>query len=184
MLGRLQTDAEKINLLLQLAGETQKNNPKLTLQLLEEAKQMTSRRATNYDQLEQQLRVARGFASVDPARSFEVLDPGISQLNELLAAAAILNGFEINMFREGEMTMQGGGGLTSTVQRFGQELATLARTDFERAEILAGRFQMNEPRIMTKLAIVQGLLSTRPVAQQSGPAFTLRGLGQNFARPE
>ena len=53
--------------------------------------------------------------------------------------------------------------MTATVNRFGQELAVLARTDFERSEILAGRFQFPEPRIMTRLAIVQGLLGTKPV---------------------
>lgn len=184
---RLQTDGEKINLLVQLANDAQKNNPKMAIQLLEEARQITNRRATNYDQFEQQFRVARAFASFDPARSFEVLDPSISQLNELLAAAAVLNGFEINVFRDGELTIQGGSGLTSMVQRVGQELAVLARNDFERAETLSGRFQMTEPRIITKLAIVQGLLNPRQQQQQSGPNMNvLRSLGQNFntARPE
>ena len=56
-----------------------------------------------------------------------MLDPGISQLNELLAAAAVLSGFEINMFRDGEMAMQGGNGLTYMVIDYGQELAVLAK---------------------------------------------------------
>ena len=158
---RLQTDNEKIDMLLQVAGDTQKSNPKLALQLLDEAKQITNRRATSYQQFEQQLKVAHALAAIDPARSFEVLDPGITQLNELLAAAAVLSGFEINMFRDGEMAMQGGNGLTSYINRFGQELAVLARSDFERSETLAGRFQFTEPRIMTRLAIVQGLLGVR-----------------------
>lgn len=162
-IARLQSDGEKLNMILQLARETQKANPKLSNQLLDEARQMTSHRATNYEQFDWQLKVARAFASVDPARSFEVLDPGISQLNELLAAAAVLNGFEISMFREGEMSLQGGSGLTSMVQRFGQELGALADKDVERAETLAGRFQYTEARIMARLAIVQGLLGlSRP----------------------
>jgi hypothetical protein len=169
MIARAQSDDEKLNLLLQIASDTQKVNPKLANQLLEEAKQMTSRRATSYDQFDQQLRVARAFAAVDPARSFEVLDPGISQLNELLAAAAVLNGFEVNMFRDGEMSMQTGSGLTNMLNRFGQELAQLARTDFERSETLAGRFQFPEPRIMTRLAIVQGLLGVRPSTNNQRP---------------
>ncbi len=178
----LQTDGEKINLLIQLANDAQKNNPKMAIQLLEEARQITNRRATSYDHFEQQFRVARAFSGIDPARSFEVLDPSISQLNELLAAAAVLNGFEINVFRDGEMTMLGGGGLTSMVQRVGQELSVLALNDFERAETLAGRFQMTEPRIITKLAIVQGLLNPR--TQPTGPNINvLRSLGQNINRP-
>jgi len=170
MVNGLPTDNDKLNFLLQLSSDAQKANPKLAMQLLDEAKQMTNRRATSYEQFEQQLRVARAFASVDPGRSFEVLEPAISQINELLAAAAVLNGFEINMFRDGEMTIQPSNGLSSTINRFGQELATLAANDFERAEVLAGRFQIAEARVMTRLQIIQGLLNPRP-APQIGPGF-------------
>ena len=163
---RLQTDNEKIDLLIQVAGDVQKTNQKVALQILEDARQIVNRRATSYEQFEQQLKVARAFSSIDPSRSFEVLDPGISQLNELLSAAAVLSGFEINMFRDGEMSIQGGNGLTSTVSRFGQELAVLARSDFERSETLAGRFQFAEPRIMTRMSIVQGLLGVKPASGQ------------------
>jgi hypothetical protein len=99
------------------------------------------------------------------------LDPGISQLNELLSAAAVLSGFEVNMFRDGEMAIQGGNGLTAIVNRYGQELAVLARSDFQRSETLAGRFQFPEPRIMARLAIVQGLLGVKP----SGPTRNIIG---------
>jgi hypothetical protein len=161
---RLQSDNEKLDLLLQVANDTQKSNPKLALQVLEDARQLTNHRATGYDHFEQQLKVAHAFASVDPARSFEVIDPGISHINELLSAAVLLSGFEMNMFRDGEMAIQNGNGLTSTINRFGQELALLARSDFERSEALAGRFQFPEARIMARMAIVQGLLGTRPVS--------------------
>jgi len=159
---RLQTDNEKLDMLIQVAGDVQKTNQKLALQVLEDARQIVNRRATSYEQFEQQLKVAHAFSTVDLSRSFEVLDPAISQLNELLSAAAVLSGFEINMFRDGEMSMQNGNGLTSTINRFGQEMATLAKSDFERTETLAGRFQFAEPRIMTRLSIVQGLLGLKP----------------------
>lgn len=161
---RLRTDREKVELLIQAAGDAQESDQKLALQLLDEARQITNRRASSYEHFDQQLRVANAYATLDPARSFEVLEPGIAQLNELLAAAAVLSGFEVSMFRDGEMTLGDGNGLTSYVNRFGQELAVLARKDFERSETLAGRFQFLEPRIMTRLSIVQGLLDVRPSA--------------------
>jgi len=68
------------------------------------------------------------------------------------------------MFRDGEMAIQNGNGLTSTINRFGQELALLARSDFERSESLAGRFQFPEARIMARMAIVQGLLGIKPAS--------------------
>ena len=166
--GRLQSENEKIDFLVQVANDTQKENPKLALQLLEDARQITNRRATVYQHFEQQLRVARAFAALDPGRSFEMLDSGISHLNELLGAASVLSGFEVNMFRDGEMAIQpGGNGLTNMVNRFGQELAFLARSDFERSDALAGRFQFAEARIMMRLSIIQGLLRTRSAGSRN-----------------
>jgi hypothetical protein len=181
LVSRLQTDNEKINMLVETASTAQKDNPKLASQLLDDAKQIINHRATSYEHFDQQLRVARAFFTVDPARGFEILDPAISQLNELLSAASVLNGFEMNMFRDGEMTMQGGSGLTSMISRFGQELGELARVDFERSDTLAGRFQLVEPRIMARLAIVQGLLNARP--QTPTPVFTRPGF-PTAMRPE
>lgn len=173
---RLQTDNEKIDLLIQIAGDSQSTNPKLAGQVLDDAKQIVNHRATSYQNFEQQLKVAHAFVAIDPARSFELMESGISQLNELLQAASVLSGFEINMFRDGEMSIQGGNGLTSTINRYGQELAVLARTDFERSETLSGRFQFAEPRIMARLAIVQGLLNVRPVS----PRALLGNFGENI----
>ena len=182
-LARLTSEADKVSLLLQIASDLQKDNPKAQLQVLEEARQLINHRAANYDQFEDQLRVARAFAEVDPAKSFEVLEPGISQLNDLLSAASVLSGFEVNIFRDGEMNVsnQGGSGLNSTISRYGQELALLAKTDFERSEMLAGRFQFAEPRIVARLSIIQGALGVRSFTQpnmnvirNAGGSFTFR----------
>ena len=174
-IARVPSENDRIDLLIQMSNDVRTSNPKLSLQLLEEAKQITNHRATDYDHFEEQLKVARAFAAVEPARSFEIIDPAISQINELLSAAAVLNGFEVNIFRDGELPLQGGSGLTSTISRFGEELAQLARNDFGRAETLAGRFQSPETRTLARLSIVQGHLGVEPPAPQ-GPNFG-RGFG-------
>ena len=175
-LARLRSDNERIDVLIQLATDLKQSDPKLARQVLEEARQMTNRRATNYDHFEQQLKVAHAFAGIEPARSFEVLDPGISQLNELLSAAALLSGFEVNIFRDGELPLMGGSGLKGMVTEYGQELASLAKIDFERSETLAGRFQLTEARILARLTIIQKVLGVEPVQ----PNVNIRGFGQNF----
>jgi hypothetical protein len=169
-LGNLRSDDERIDLLLQLAAQARwaaagqkpalaaPGDSKLVLTFLGEAQRLTNRRATNYRQFDQQLRVAAAFASLDPARSFEVLDAGISQLNELLSAAALLSGFEVNIFKDGELMLGGGSALGEMVSRYGQELATLAKTDFARAESSANKFQLPEPRLFSHLAIVRNVL--------------------------
>jgi len=173
---RLRSDTERVDVLIQLTTDLQQSDPKLARQVLEEARQITNRRATNYGHFEQQLKVAHAFASIDPARSFEVLDPGISQLNELLSAAALLSGFEVNIFRDGELPLMGGSGLKGMISQYGQELASLAKIDFERAETLAGRFQSTESRILARLSIIQKVLGVEPIQ----PNVNNRGFGQNF----
>jgi hypothetical protein len=180
---RLANDSDKVSLLLQIANDLQKDNPKAQLQVLEEARQVVNHRAANYDQFEDQMRVARAFSSIDPARSFEVLENGIGQLNELLSAASVLSGFEVNIFRDGEMNVtQGGSGLNSTIGRYGQELAQLSKTDFERSETLAGRFQFTEPRIIVRLSIVQGALGVQPSQPNINPIRNFGG-GNFVGRP-
>jgi hypothetical protein len=190
-LANLRSD-ERIDLLLQLAAQAQKaageqkpalapqDDSKLALKFLGEAQRLTDRRATNYKQFDQQLRVADAFASLDPARSFEVLDPGIAQLNELLSAAALLSGFEVNIFKDGELPLDGGSGLGDMVARYGQELATLAKIDFARAESSANKFQLPEPRLFSQLAMVRNVLGVPQVA----PINNGFGGGRGFGRRE
>jgi hypothetical protein len=161
-LAALPSDAERIKYLADLSVATQKDNPKLSLKFAEDARALANKRATNYRDLETQLRVAELFATIDPKRSFDVLEPGISQLNELLAAAQVLNGFEVEVYRDGELPLQGGSELGSMISRYGQQLASLSKLDFERAQMTADRFQFAEPRLMAKLAIVQGAFGVRP----------------------
>ncbi|HUE83102.1 MAG TPA: hypothetical protein VMM84_13385 [Pyrinomonadaceae bacterium] len=176
-LSAFNSDDERINFLLQLAGTVQQKDTEFALQILDETRQYTSRRATNYQQLEQHLRIAEALRQLDPSRSFEVLEPGIMLLNELLAAAVVLNGFEVNIFRDGELPLQGGSNLTNTIARYGAAIGTLAKSDFERAQALADRFQLTEPRVMVRLSIVRSMLGVETPASRR--SFRLRGADQN-----
>jgi hypothetical protein len=175
-LAALPSDADRIKYLADLASATQKDNPKLALKFAEDARTLVAKRASDYRDMENQLRVAELFATIDPKRSFDVLEPGISQLNEMLAAAQVLNGFEVEVYREGELPLQGGSELGSMISRYGQELASLAKLDFERAQMTAERFQFAEPRLMAKLAIAQGAFGVRP------PSFDNQRFNFRFGR--
>ena len=188
-LGNLRSDDERIDLLLQLAARAQEttgeqesqsdSNSKLALKFLNEAQRLANRRATNYNQFDRQLRIADAFAALEPSRSFDVVDSGIAQLNELLSAAALLSGFEVNVFKDGELPLAGGSGLGDMVTRYGQQLATLAKIDFARAESSANKFQLAEPRLISQLAIVRNVLGVPQVAPiRNGfgpPRFGRRG---------
>src|SRR6266404_7535362 len=163
-LAALPSDSDRVKYLLELATATQKDNPKLALRFLEDARTLVSKRATNFKEFEDQLQVADAFGPLDPKRSFDVLELGIAQLNELLAAAQVLNGFEVDVFRDGELPLQGGSDLGNMVERYGQELAALSKIDFDHARMTADRFQLPEPRLLAKLSIVQVALGVQPMA--------------------
>jgi hypothetical protein len=177
-IARLSSDEERLRMLLQLSATAQRDNPKLAVQILAEAQKLVSGRITSYQQFEAQLQVARAFAALDPARSFEVLEPGINQLNELFPAAALLSGFDVNIFKEGELPLQEGSRLSGMVNQYAQELANLAKSDFERAQMTAERFQLPEARVFTRLAIARGILSTQTAPGSN--SFGNRGNGQNM----
>jgi len=173
-LAGLPSDSDRVKYLIDLSTATQKDNPKLALRFLDDARNLVNKRAANYKQFEDQLKVADAFAAVDSKRSFEVLEPGIAQLNELLSAAQVLNGFEIEIFKEGELSLRSDNDLVGMVSRFGQELASLAKIDFDHARITADGFQLAEPRLNAKLQIVQSVLGVQRPANDGNRRF------QNF----
>src|SRR5215831_12915208 len=166
-LAALPSDNDRIKYLIDLAKATQKDNPKLATRFLDDARNLVSRRAMDYDDFGNQIKVADAYATVDPKKSFEILDAGIAQLNELLQAATVLNGFEVDVFKEGELTLRSDSDLIGMVARFGGELAALAKVDFEGARGAADRFQLPEPRMNARLTIAQSFLGTQPVQNQN-----------------
>lgn len=159
-LATFKTDPERINWLSQAAAAAMKvKDQKLATQFLDEARNLAGRRVSNYQQFDLQLRVAHAYVNVEPGRGFEMIASGIDRLNELLTAAAVLSGFEMRVFKDDEMLLQGGTQLNNLVTRYGQELAAFARTDFERAQTAADGFQRGEARVAARLAIVRNLLA-------------------------
>jgi ribosomal protein L20 len=161
-LAALPSDSDRLKYLIDLANATQKDNPKLALRFLEDARGLVTKRAMNYRDFEDQLKVADAYAAVDPKRSFEIIDAGIAEVNELLAAATVLNGFEVEIFRDGELSTRSDSDLVRMVARFGSQIAALAKVDFDGARATADKFQMPEARMTARLSIVQNALGAQP----------------------
>jgi hypothetical protein len=173
-LAALPSDSDRVKYLTELATATEKDNPKLALKFLDDARALVTKRAASYKDFEDQIKVADAYASLEPKHSFEIMDMGINQLNELLTAATVLNGFEVDMFKDGELSLRSNSDLVGMVARYGEELASLAKVDFENARSTADRFQLPEPRMNARLSIVQSILGGQPVANfnnRRGPNF-------------
>ena len=153
------SNRDRVGLLLQLAEATKTDNPKDSRQYVDEAYGLVTRPATNYKQLEDRREVAHLLAATEPQRSLQILESGINQLNELLPAAALLSGFEVEIFSQGEMLIPGTCQLGAEVIRYGRELGILAKSDFRGAVAAADLFQYPEARLFARLSIVQTVLS-------------------------
>jgi hypothetical protein len=166
-LAALPSDSDRVKFLIELSTTTQKDNPKLSLRFLDDARTLVSRKATSYKDFEDQIKVADAYSTLDAKKSFEVLEPGIAQLNELLSAAEVLNGFEVEVFKDGELSLRGDSDLVGMVARYGQELASLAKVDFDHARMTADKFLLPEPRLNAKLSIVQSALGSQPLVNNN-----------------
>jgi hypothetical protein len=188
-LTRLRSDEERIDLLTRLAASAAKlNNPAFAMQLVSEARALANHRAASYEQLDAQLKVAHAYVELDAAQSLELLDMSIERLNELLPAAALLEGFEVRVFKDGELPLANGGRLGQMITRISQELSLLAGKELARAQAAAEKFQRSEPRTAARLAVVQGVLGS-PTNQDATAGFNPntgfgpRGGGQPARRP-
>jgi hypothetical protein len=141
-----------------------KGDRKGAAQLLDEARGLLSRQPDNEREMAALLEVARGYALVEPAKTFEMIDPLIDQANDMLAAAALLEKFGAGqgMFRKGEMILSPGlSNINGMYARYVKALAELSRVDFDRTRSDADRFHHEEVRLMARLVIAQSILSDR-----------------------
>lgn len=151
-----------------------KGDKKAATQLLEEARGLVDRQPDNEKEIEALLEVARGYALVEPARTFELIDPLIDQANDMLTAAALLEKFGQGggIFRKGEMILvQGLSELGGAHARYVKALSELARVDFDRTKAAADRFNRDEVRLVARMIVARSVLSDRldpPGAQAVG----------------
>ncbi|MBV8860011.1 MAG: hypothetical protein JOZ02_23975 [Acidobacteria bacterium] len=148
--------------------------------LLEEARGLLDRQPDNEREVEALLEVARAYALVEPAKTFELIEPLIDQANEMMSAAALLEKFGAGggTFRKGEMLLGPGmGELGATYARHVRALAELARVDFDRTRQTADRFNRDEARLMARLLIARSVLNDHPDPAPNTPGGIGIGTG-------
>jgi hypothetical protein len=141
-----------------------KGDKRSASQLLEEARGLIDRQPDNEREIEALLEVACGYALVEPAKTFELIDPLVEQANDMLTAAALLEKFGQGggVFRKGEMILWVGiGEPGGAYARYVKALAELARVDFDRTRATADRFNRDEARLMARMVVARSVLSDR-----------------------
>jgi hypothetical protein len=129
--------------------------------LLDEAWELTGRRAENAAQLYAQLQVARAYAPLETARSLLIVDSVVDRLNSLADAMADLDGFVgVKLFRGDEIALRAAYGWADAPEGGDSDRlwALLAETDFDRTRSSLDRFRRPELRVMARLRLAQSAL--------------------------
>jgi hypothetical protein len=157
----------KIELLVNMANDfAESDDKKSALELLNDGKVLLASTPQSAAQLRAQLRLAQAYSRLDRDEAFGILQPLIVKLNELLAAAAVLDGIDFRYLKDGEWEMPGANNLGVIVNVLDQTLAILGRADFDRARKLADQVERPEVRTMIEINLAQMTLGGKPMSNQ------------------
>lgn len=172
---------QKIEIILRTAmAVAAEGDKKSALDLLAEAKNILASSPQSAGQINGQVRLAQAYLKFDPEQAFTMLQPLIVKVNELVAAAAVLDGIDFQYLKDGEWVMPGMNNLGSVVNLLDQALATLGQTDFDRARSLADQLERPEIRVLVEIDLAQTALGGKPMSLPmfgnrvvTGSAFTI-----------
>jgi hypothetical protein len=151
----------KIEILLQSAMALATND-KAALDLLAEAKSVLASTPQSAAELNAQIQLIQVYLRLDPEQAFGQLQPLVVRLNEMVAAAVVLDGVDYHYLKDGEWVMQSGNALCNLVMSLNRMLAGLGRVDFDRARTLADQIGRPEMRVMMEIDLAQTTISGKP----------------------
>lgn len=164
----LPSTKEKVERLVQMAVGFHKKDTKedkeTAAKLMTEARSLIDYSPQDEDAIGDFLRIAGGYAYIEPDTAFSMLDAFADQTNELVNAAAVVAKFDKNNpnFKNGELIFTRGlPRIGTTVLRYGKEAQLLANADIDRLERIAEKFQRPDARILLKLYIAQAFFTGR-----------------------
>ena len=157
--------------LVSVAEFTAVFNRKFALKRLEEASAMADLFEAGERQMRFQIALAQVYCLANDDRGFGIMESVLPKLNELVAAAIKLDGYDTHYVRDGEWNMTGAGSTGNLLTILANSAAGFAWCDFDRAVSLAAQFDRSEIRMMAQLKLAQGILGGRPKAFQSRTGY-------------
>lgn len=144
----------------QASAAVDNGNTDEALRLLDEARGLVTGQADNSAKLSVQLVIARAYVRVKPEASFEIVGSALEQLNQLVYAAAVLDGFISGerSFAGNEIKLRRGFVSTTLFRQFEAIIPPLSRADFDSAKALTDRLQQPELKIRARMLVAQGAL--------------------------
>jgi len=161
-LDAMRTPEERVMFLIILAEQIAAKDSKQSAKFLDQANGLADAMKPGRDQLKAQLELAVVYCSRGNQRGLVMMETIMPKLNELVTAAAKLDGYENNYLRDGEWNMSREGTLGSLLTGLSENASYFAWCDFDRAVSIAGQFERPEIRLMAQVKLAQGVLAGRP----------------------
>lgn len=160
LLSRSRSAEQRVQLLIQIASRLMsKDNKKEALESLTEARDVISTVPRGSSRMWQQMQLASAYIPLDLDQSFALMQSIVTELNQLVSAAAVMDGFDNRYLRRGEWMLNGQNNLGNIVTNTRRVISQLARLDFDRAQALTDQLERPEIRLMAQLEIVQSILN-------------------------
>lgn len=173
MLERVKNVEQRVQLLISMAGNlSSRGEKKQALELLGEARTLLNASPADSRTLSAQLQLAQSYIILDSEQGVALVESIITQVNQLVAAATVLDGFEHRYLKEGEWMRAAYSTLGNLINNLDQNLGQLAQRDPERARYLSTRLERLEIRLMAQLEIARALLLAKAV---NGPQHRISG---------
>ena len=153
---------DRVTLLLYLANRMGASDRKLTLDLLNQASGIVDTMKPGKEQTEFQMALATMYCLEKSDRGLAIMESILPKINDLVAAAVKLDGYDTRNLRDGEWNMSGAGSIGDLLTRLSQSAPYFAWCDFDRALSVAGQFERPELRFMAQLKLAQGILAGPP----------------------
>jgi hypothetical protein len=134
--------------------------------LMNEAKALSTADPQDEDDISTLMELVRGFAVLDPAAAFRLIEPVIGQFDEITQASAVLSRYNKRdrAFKNGEMLMRVNGTPGGPLPfRYTPHYQQLGKADIEKMGALADRFTRLDARIMIRLFALQGYVRANPI---------------------
>jgi len=153
---------ERMRSLALFANSIGAKNRATALKLLDQAAGMLDATTPGKDQVMSQLGLSLLYCVEKSDRGLAMMESLIPKLNELIDAAAKLDGFDTHYMRDGEWNMSADGPLGEMLNYLSQKAPYYAWCDFDRAVSLAAQFERSEIRMMAQVKLAQGILAGPP----------------------
>jgi hypothetical protein len=157
------TDVEdRVRSLADVASRIGAKNRATALKLLDQANGIVEAEMAGPKQIQSQLGLSMLYCVEKSDRGLTMMESLLPKLNELIDAAAKLDGFDTHYIRDGEWNMSKDGTLGEILTFLAFNAGYFAWCDFDRSVNLAAQFERNEIRMMAQVKLAQSILAGPP----------------------